>query len=1022
MTAGAEQLVPPRLYIHVQSRDQTAGAEQLRAALAGQLLAGERLIAMMPRTDSTSAVRETELRCVTRSDCLTAPKLAAIIGPLLGAPPKIVDLSGRYPSGTGTRPGHFELWFGRNPIEVQSPGTSAKPALPQTQPANIADGLSSAKSGERIRLPFPITFSGPAAVIEGDIITLSFTRPTFSEPTYEVSIDGAQAAVNQTSQGIEVTVPAVKRLTFKDRRVPIDIRIGGKWRVTPTPELTVKSGVGGAMVWIALAIVPLVIAVGLWWRRKGRVRAASQSVAQRFDISLSLAPEADEKSEARAEVAVVPSLVEPPAELVDACKHGDGLLFLGGEMPSLKGLPTHVEILGELLEDARSVPEKLKAEGRMLLALNDVDPVTDMLANRLGEEALVAELARRYAEVRPDEQFVRVLPHIGFSGVITSSFARVVEAAWPKALELTPRSEYDFAALVRGNEPFVLRLRGNLDQTRSVNLTGLELGRAIDEVPGLRSTLSALFATRSVLFLGMDASTLTTALELAGIRSAAGHRHFALVQEGPGFDISADRFSRQYGIEFLRMSQGDDATAFLGRLAARLAKVSTNLSPNDVAESEPGLPAITHLRLENIGPFAALDVEFRNQWAVLLGNNGAGKSTILRAIALALSGDDSSVLEPGLPLLRRGAMRGTIELTVSTGRSQVRYISALTRVQGRLGITANTAPLQSGTIAVFGFPALRGAIDPVQAGLYGTNGFPHPRVSDVLPIIAGGVDDRGKSMKEWIFRAYARSLDHHLSDVVRAESRSMIDNMFGMLNTMTPGFDLSFARCDTNTSEILLNSSDGEIPLEYVSQGMSATIAWIGPMIQRLYEINGDDAPPEKQHAVLLIDEIDSHLHPAWQQRLVPTLKKHFPKVQVIATTHSPLMVGNLGENEVLRVVRRSDSFSIDYLAQSFIGYRFDQILTDEAFGLDLARSEQWTVRDDYTALLGKADRTPDDDELLERLANEMRKLPGASETPAERRAAADAEKMLQEAIAKAAMVNAEPQKRVIWKKNGEEL
>ena len=103
----------------------------------------------------------------------------------------------------------------------------------------------------------------------------------------------------------------------------------------------------------------------------------------------------------------------------------------------------------------------------------------------------------------------------------------------------------------------------------------------------------------------------------------------------------------------------------------------------------------------------------------------------------------------------------------------------------------------------------------------------------------------------------------------------MIDGLFEVINAMTPGFDLRFSRCDPDTSEILLHTSDGEVPLGYISQGMTSSLGWMGPMIQRLCEIHGSAKGP---HAILLIDDIDSHLHPAWQQKTRPEPEGELPQ------------------------------------------------------------------------------------------------------------------------------------------------
>ena len=114
-------------------------------------------------------------------------------------------------------------------------------------------------------------------------------------------------------------------------------------------------------------------------------------------------------------------------------------------------------------------------------------------------------------------------------------------------------------------------------------------------------------------------------------------------------------------------------------------------------------------------------------------------------------------------------------------------------------------------------------------------------------------------------------------------------------------------------------------------------------------------------------------------------------------------MVGNLSENEVARVIRTDEGLKVDYLEQSFIGYRFDQILTDEAFGLERARSSEWKEREKYAALLGKTDRAASEETELAMISESIRKLPGPSETPAERRAVIDAERELQGALEAAA-------------------
>jgi hypothetical protein len=282
---------------------------------------------------------------------------------------------------------------------------------------------------------------------------------------------------------------------------------------------------------------------------------------------------------------------------------------------------------------------------------------------------------------------------------------------------------------------------------------------------------------------------------------------------------------------------------------------------------------------------------------------------------------------------------------------------------------------------------------------------PLPRVSDILPLLHGGVDARGQELRAWIRQNYAIQQDPKAPPAEQAKARSRIDTFFAIVDEMAPGFELRFSRCDSLTGEILLATSDGEIPLDYVSQGMSSMIGWLGSLIQRLSEIHSDQPNPAAARATLLIDEIDSHLHPEWQQLLVPTLRKHFPNLQVIATTHSAIMVGSLEQKEVVKVQRDEAGLRIELLDKSYKGYRFDQILTDEAFDLASARDQDWEARRrEYAALLGKSLRTPEEEKRYLELDRLMDQAPAPFEQRSEREAYEASRERVDRAIAAEAL------------------
>ncbi|NNC01824.1 AAA family ATPase [Corallococcus exiguus] len=91
-----------------------------------------------------------------------------------------------------------------------------------------------------------------------------------------------------------------------------------------------------------------------------------------------------------------------------------------------------------------------------------------------------------------------------------------------------------------------------------------------------------------------------------------------------------------------------------------------------------------------------------------------------------------------------------------------------------------------------------------------------------------------------------------------------------------------------------------KVPATWLSQGYQSTIAWIADLIGQMYLDIGDAVPLEDMEGIVLIDELDLHLHPTWQVRLVPVLKRVFPRMQFIVTTHSPMLLPAFERHEIV--------------------------------------------------------------------------------------------------------------------------
>ncbi|GAB4406705.1 MAG: AAA family ATPase [Microscillaceae bacterium] len=102
---------------------------------------------------------------------------------------------------------------------------------------------------------------------------------------------------------------------------------------------------------------------------------------------------------------------------------------------------------------------------------------------------------------------------------------------------------------------------------------------------------------------------------------------------------------------------------------------------------------------------------------------------------------------------------------------------------------------------------------------------------------------------------------------------------------------------DYNRKELVMELQDGrKLPFRYLSDGVRNMLAMVADIAFRCAILNPHlrDEAAEKAHGVVLVDELDLHLHPSWQKRVVRSLKESFPNVQFIVTTHSPLILSSV--------------------------------------------------------------------------------------------------------------------------------
>jgi len=172
--------------------------------------------------------------------------------------------------------------------------------------------------------------------------------------------------------------------------------------------------------------------------------------------------------------------------------------------------------------------------------------------------------------------------------------------------------------------------------------------------------------------------------------------------------------------------------------------------------------------------------------------------------------------------------------------------------------------------------------------------------------------------------------------------------------------------------------------LDALSEGYKAIVALGVDIIRELLDY-WDDL--ESAHGVVLVDELDTHLHPRWKMRIAERLRKALPEVQFLASTHEPLCLRGYFDGEV-QVLRRDRAARIERIEDlpSIRGLSVQQILTSDLFGLWSAEDpelEDAVAR--YVTLIGKPDRTESEERELTAQRAEIDSSMHLGETPAER-------------------------------------
>lgn len=135
---------------------------------------------------------------------------------------------------------------------------------------------------------------------------------------------------------------------------------------------------------------------------------------------------------------------------------------------------------------------------------------------------------------------------------------------------------------------------------------------------------------------------------------------------------------------------------------------------------------------------------------------------------------------------------------------------------------------------------------------------------------------------------------------------------------------------DFEEEEVMVQLGNKYIPLRLMSAGYRSVIGMVADLAFRMSILNPQlkESAVKETPGIVLIDEIDLHLHPKWQWRIVEDLKRTFPKVQFIATTHAPIVISSCKEGEIIRLYEE-DGDIVDERQNSPYGWLVENVLTN---------------------------------------------------------------------------------------------
>jgi hypothetical protein len=233
-------------------------------------------------------------------------------------------------------------------------------------------------------------------------------------------------------------------------------------------------------------------------------------------------------------------------------------------------------------------------------------------------------------------------------------------------------------------------------------------------------------------------------------------------------------------------------------------------------------------------------------------------------------------------------------------------------------------------------------------------------------IVGTGFADILETQK--LVKAYARILQHALLD-----HRGILPRIDRLELRGKGGVRSAKQLVESHRFEFKSGDERIKVPATWLSQGYQATISWIADLVGQMFWDAEDEVDLEEMEGLVLVDELDLHLHPLWQVGLVRALKATFPKVQFVVTTHSPMLLPGLEKDEIVHLKLDRGGNVVFELADESPALLTGSQIYQEFFGIDrLYPNDVGEALYQYGYLASDPNRSDGEDAKMRKLREEL--------------------------------------------------